>query len=179
MELVELKNNPRFDKCPGIYILFVEDLVYVGSSKRVFERISHHKRSLRVGKYKERPRLQKAYNKNNENNYKIKIYLCSEEDLNKYEIEFTKQYQESHKDKCVNVVLGTKHTKESIKNLKAAIKRNGGRGGENNGSHKITWKEVNEIRKSKDSNSILSKRYGLSKTSISHIKTHKTWKIKK
>ena len=147
MALVKLNSNISFGEVIGIYVLEIENLFYVGSSRRLYERVCHHTKSLRMGTYKERPLLQEAYDSNNEHNYKVTLYSCPIEELYEAEEFITKKYKKEFGERCVNLAIGKKHSKETIKNIKASIKANGGRGGENNGSHKITWKGVNEIRK--------------------------------
>lgn len=178
MGLVELKNRFLFGENPGIYVLFVESLVYVGSSLNVYMRISAHRTALRRKTFdKERIRLQSAYNRKNENSYEAKIFLCEKENLDKYEKEMTLKYKKSHGNKCVNVSFGKDHSPETIEKLRKIAK--GNRGGTCNGNAKVNWEDILNIRKLSEegiANVKLAERYGLSKVSISHIITHKTWR---
>jgi len=47
--------------------------------------------------------------------------------------------------------------------------------GENNGQHKLTLKQVQEIRNSQESNRKLAQKYNVSATTIFNIKSYKYW----
>ena len=175
MALVKLSDKIPFGNCYGVYILFIENLVYVGSSKNVYRRISSHQNSLKAGNYKERPILQKAYCKENEHTYYARVYLCSKEELYKSEEYLINKFKDVYGERCVNISIGNKHSKETL--LKISNSRKGKFSGENNRNSKLNWIIVNKIRNSKDTNETLSKRYKVSKVTISNIKRNKTWKI--
>jgi len=49
----------------------------------------------------------------------------------------------------------------------------------NNYSKKLTWKEVEAIRKSFKNPEVLAKRFGVSRVTIHCIVNYKTWKVRK
>lgn len=75
--------------------------------------------------------------------------------------------------KCINVAHITTGT--IIDNIKDRVQRNRCARGEKHGSAKLTEKEVNDIRQSKESLQILSERYGVTKGMVSHIRTRRCW----
>ena len=107
-----------FGQDPGIYVLFIEGLVYVGSSKNVYSRLIAHRNKFRSkAPYKERPRIQEVYNKANEDNYRAEVYKCSIDELDIKEKEITLKYQELYGDRCVNISFGKDHSKETIEKM--------------------------------------------------------------
>lgn len=79
---------------------------------------------------------------------------------------------------CVNpdhLMVGT--PKDNTQDMiKKGRKRNGRAPGEKNGSAKLTWAKVNDIRKSGKTPSQLAEMYGVTKSSISRILTNQSWK---
>ena len=78
----------------GIYKItnMVNGKVYIGQSVDVEVRWRSHKSELR-GNYHENPYLQNSWNKYGEDNFKFEIIeSCNQEDLNKLEIYYIKEY---------------------------------------------------------------------------------------
>lgn len=78
---------------------------------------------------------------------------------------------------CINLDhlwLGTHQ--ENMADSSSKGRARGGRHGMQHGLHKLTDEQVREIRTSTDTQTTLAKRYGVSQSAVSAIRTGKTWR---
>ncbi len=98
-------------------------------------------------------------------------------------------------DLCVYLYDGKKYKHYSVKKLIAGYfigdvigKRVVHRDGDKNNNHvdnlevsekrrKLSWSDVNEIRSSEENGAVMAKRYGVTATTITHIRLGHTWKV--
>lgn len=115
----------------GIYSItnIVNGKRYIGKSKNIKSRWSHHKGSLRRGKH-ENDYLQNSWNKYGEDNFKFEvIYVANHEDeLNEKEIYYINKFNTLNSDLGYNIRSGGEggSMSESSKvKMRAAMKNNG------------------------------------------------------
>lgn len=78
-------------------------------------------------------------------------------------------------NKLANLTWGTR--KENIGDMdRHGTRRNGPRYGEDHHAHKLTWGIVKKIRADGERTMILAERYGVSKTTISRIRSGRRWR---
>jgi group I intron endonuclease len=181
----------------GIYKITntVNGKFYIGSSKLSIERrMIIHKSLLKSNKHGNK-HLQSAWNEYGEHNFKFEIYeVMSDKDLvlqrEEILINETRSYEKDigynklrktaenpMLNKKTHGMLGKKHTeksREKIKNNHADFS------GDKNGRAKLTWEEVEQIRKSyfedKLTLKMLAEKYSRGISTIFHIIKNETWR---
>ena len=174
---------------------------YIGSTINIKNRWRHHKRGLNNNKH-HNAHLQNSWNKYGENNFVIEIIdtnidkkcLIKTEGmwiilLSSYEKQFGYNFSK-HPDipnrgisKSRELILKTalkirRDSSEKEKGLPSKFK------GEKSHLAKLTWKEVNQIRKEWNKNNrltlkILAEKNNVSQTTIGRILKNKNWKTNK
>lgn len=81
---MKLLNHKKYNKTSGIYLIrnTINNKVYIGSSKRIYSRISWHLNALN-NNYHHNNHLQKSWNKYGKNNFKVEILEVCEDLLEK------------------------------------------------------------------------------------------------
>lgn len=166
-------NSVPIKSISGIYLITnnVNNYKYIGSSKNIRKRFNNHNSKLKRGVH-ENKLLQKDFITYGDNSFNFDILIvCSENDLQKYEEQFMQKFPFLYNIQphaCSN--RGFKHS------FDCKVKISIANSGTNNGQSKLTKKQVLLIRNSKEKGIILSKKFNISPSQISMIKTNKSYK---
>jgi group I intron endonuclease len=104
----------------GIYILYINDKVYIGKSTNLYKRLIQHYCDLKRGDHSN-DYLQKSYNKHIIISYNILI-KCTEKELSKYESFFINKFDSNNRNFGYNLNLETDQKTSLSKETKIKLR---------------------------------------------------------